>query len=200
MPNGKILTQSYAILRHWGRQLGAYDGKTEDEKYWADAICDIVTDCWSHSSQLWFYKYGSWLTYISRANSFYRRFFLGQPERGLSQAQAGQPSSHSEGHRDTSKEFGSFSERAIHHREWNYIRGSSFVPIMPWWELNPRRERGFEGIPKIDSVGRCCPKSTKHQEVFWEWRLLGLKAERGLRPTKCNWKLYRCPGSGYRCD
>ena len=46
MPGGKILTQSYAIIRHWGRQLGAYDGKTEDEKYWADAICDIVIDCW----------------------------------------------------------------------------------------------------------------------------------------------------------
>jgi glutathione S-transferase len=45
MPNGKILTQSYAILRHWSRLLGAYDGKTEEEKYWADAICDIVVDC-----------------------------------------------------------------------------------------------------------------------------------------------------------
>ena len=45
MPNGKILTQSYAILRHWGRQMGGYDGKTEDEKYWVDAICDIVIDC-----------------------------------------------------------------------------------------------------------------------------------------------------------
>ncbi|KAL2065414.1 hypothetical protein VTL71DRAFT_3084 [Oculimacula yallundae] len=44
MPNGKILTQSYAILRHWGRQMGGYDGKTEDEKYWVDAICDIVVD------------------------------------------------------------------------------------------------------------------------------------------------------------
>jgi glutathione S-transferase len=45
MPGGKILSQSYAILRHWGRQLGAYEGKTEYEKYWADAICDIVIDC-----------------------------------------------------------------------------------------------------------------------------------------------------------
>ena len=45
MPNGKILTQSYAIVRHWARQMGAYDGETEDEKYWADAICDIVVDC-----------------------------------------------------------------------------------------------------------------------------------------------------------
>ncbi|KAN0110550.1 hypothetical protein V8E51_006937 [Hyaloscypha variabilis] len=44
MPGGKILTQSYAILRHWGRQLGAHVGKTEDEKYWADAIYDIVID------------------------------------------------------------------------------------------------------------------------------------------------------------
>ncbi|KAK5020098.1 hypothetical protein LTR16_012639, partial [Cryomyces antarcticus] len=36
---------SYAILRHFARQLGAYDGETEDEKYWADAMCDIVLDC-----------------------------------------------------------------------------------------------------------------------------------------------------------
>lgn len=47
MPNGKILTQSYAILRHWGRLLGKYDGSSEEEKYWADAICDIVVDCTS---------------------------------------------------------------------------------------------------------------------------------------------------------
>lgn len=45
MPDGKILTQSYTILRHWARQMGGYDGKTEDEKYWVDAICDIVIDC-----------------------------------------------------------------------------------------------------------------------------------------------------------
>ena len=45
MPDGRILTQSYAILRHWSRCLGAYDGKTEDEKYWVDAVCDIVIDC-----------------------------------------------------------------------------------------------------------------------------------------------------------
>ncbi|KAF2706543.1 glutathione S-transferase [Pleomassaria siparia CBS 279.74] len=42
--NGKILTQSYAILRHFSRLLGAYDGKNEEEKYWADLICDIVID------------------------------------------------------------------------------------------------------------------------------------------------------------
>ncbi|KAI9642347.1 hypothetical protein NHQ30_009151 [Ciborinia camelliae] len=36
MPDGKISTQSYAIIRHWSRMLGAYEGKTEDEKYWAD--------------------------------------------------------------------------------------------------------------------------------------------------------------------
>ena len=43
--NGRILTQSYAILRHFARQLGCYDGETEEEKYWADAMCDIVIDC-----------------------------------------------------------------------------------------------------------------------------------------------------------
>ena len=43
--NGKILTQSYAILRHLARLLGKYDGETEEEKYWADAICDIGIDC-----------------------------------------------------------------------------------------------------------------------------------------------------------
>lgn len=42
--NGRILTQSYAILRHFARQLGRYDGETEEEKYWADAMCDIVID------------------------------------------------------------------------------------------------------------------------------------------------------------
>lgn len=43
--NGKILTQSYAMLRHFGRLLGAYDGQTEEEKYWTDAMCDIAIDC-----------------------------------------------------------------------------------------------------------------------------------------------------------
>lgn len=48
--NGKILTQSYAILRHFARLLGNYDGKTEEEKYWADAMCDIAIDCALHFS------------------------------------------------------------------------------------------------------------------------------------------------------
>ena len=43
--NGRILTQSYAILRHFARQLGKYEGETEEEKYWADAMCDIGIDC-----------------------------------------------------------------------------------------------------------------------------------------------------------
>ena len=43
--NGRILTQSYAILRHFARLLGAYEGNSEEERYWADAICDIVIDC-----------------------------------------------------------------------------------------------------------------------------------------------------------
>lgn len=46
--NGRILTQSYAILRHFARLLGKYDGEDEEEKYWADAMCDIVIDCKLH--------------------------------------------------------------------------------------------------------------------------------------------------------
>ncbi|KAL8832730.1 MAG: hypothetical protein Q9191_000067 [Dirinaria sp. TL-2023a] len=42
--NGKVLTQSYAILRYFARQLGKYDGANDDEKYWADAMCDIAID------------------------------------------------------------------------------------------------------------------------------------------------------------
>ena len=42
--NGKILTQSYAIVRHLARVLGKYDGSTEEEKFWADRICDAVID------------------------------------------------------------------------------------------------------------------------------------------------------------
>lgn len=32
------------MLRHFARVLGEYDGKTEDEVYWADAVCDISLD------------------------------------------------------------------------------------------------------------------------------------------------------------
>ena len=49
--NGEILTQSYAILRHFARLLGAYEGDDEEEQYWTDAMCDIATDCtWSFCS------------------------------------------------------------------------------------------------------------------------------------------------------
>lgn len=42
---GRFLTQTYAMVRHFARQLGAYDGNTEEEKYWADAMCDVALDC-----------------------------------------------------------------------------------------------------------------------------------------------------------
>ena len=42
--DGKVLTQSYAILRNWGRKL-RYEGKTEEEVYFADLICDILVEC-----------------------------------------------------------------------------------------------------------------------------------------------------------
>ena len=43
--NGRHLTQSYAILRYFSKLLDSYDGKTIEEQYWVDAICDIVSDC-----------------------------------------------------------------------------------------------------------------------------------------------------------
>ena len=42
--DGKVLTQSYAILRNWGRKL-RYEGKTEEEVCFADLICDILVEC-----------------------------------------------------------------------------------------------------------------------------------------------------------
>jgi hypothetical protein len=43
--NEKNLTQSYAILRYFAKILKSYDGKTPEEQYWVDALCDIVSDC-----------------------------------------------------------------------------------------------------------------------------------------------------------
>lgn len=43
--NGRILTQSYAILRKFARNLKAYGGDNDEEMYWADAMCDIASDC-----------------------------------------------------------------------------------------------------------------------------------------------------------
>lgn len=42
--NGRILTQSYAILRRFARQLNAYDGTNEEDKYFVDLICDAGSD------------------------------------------------------------------------------------------------------------------------------------------------------------
>ncbi|KAI9834917.1 MAG: hypothetical protein M1838_005439 [Thelocarpon superellum] len=42
--NGRTLMQSYAMLRHFARLLNEYDGTTEEERYWVDAMCDIATD------------------------------------------------------------------------------------------------------------------------------------------------------------
>lgn len=43
--NGQILTQSYAILRSWSRQLGMYEGVGEGERYFVDVVCDLGADC-----------------------------------------------------------------------------------------------------------------------------------------------------------
>lgn len=43
--NGRFLTQGYAILRHFARLLGKYEGRDEEERYWADSMCDVASDC-----------------------------------------------------------------------------------------------------------------------------------------------------------
>ncbi|KAL8998273.1 MAG: hypothetical protein Q9188_006138 [Gyalolechia gomerana] len=42
--NEKNLTQSYAILRYFAKLLRSYDGKSPEEQFWVDALCDIVSD------------------------------------------------------------------------------------------------------------------------------------------------------------
>lgn len=42
--NGKVLTQSYPILRYFARKLGKYDGKTSEEQYLVDQFCDLALD------------------------------------------------------------------------------------------------------------------------------------------------------------
>ena len=46
--NEKNLTQSYAILRYFAKLLKSYDGKTPEEQFWVDALCDIASDCKPH--------------------------------------------------------------------------------------------------------------------------------------------------------
>lgn len=41
---GKTLTQSYPMLRLFARQLGAYDGKDDESKYFVDVINDLSLD------------------------------------------------------------------------------------------------------------------------------------------------------------
>ncbi|KAM0789246.1 hypothetical protein ACM66B_000089 [Microbotryomycetes sp. NB124-2] len=42
--NGKVLGQSYPMLRYFARQLGAYDGKTSEEMYFVDRVNDVTSD------------------------------------------------------------------------------------------------------------------------------------------------------------
>ncbi|KAF7555787.1 hypothetical protein G7Z17_g1929 [Cylindrodendrum hubeiense] len=41
---GNILTQHIPILRYFSRELGRYDGETNDEKYLVDVVADIYID------------------------------------------------------------------------------------------------------------------------------------------------------------
>ncbi|KAK4057211.1 hypothetical protein OIO90_001706 [Microbotryomycetes sp. JL221] len=40
----KVHVQTYSMLRYYARQLGQYDGKTSEEKYFSDLITDVVSD------------------------------------------------------------------------------------------------------------------------------------------------------------
>ncbi|KAL8909667.1 MAG: hypothetical protein Q9171_004938 [Xanthocarpia ochracea] len=71
--DGKTLTQSYAILRRFARQLGKYDGETEEEKYWADAMCDIAID-WRYSFVSAFFSPNKEETYPKHQQTDRRRF------------------------------------------------------------------------------------------------------------------------------
>ena len=42
--DGKLFAQTYPTLRWMARKLGKYDGKTDEEKYVADVICDQALD------------------------------------------------------------------------------------------------------------------------------------------------------------
>jgi glutathione S-transferase len=43
--NGEVMTQFYAILRHFSRVLdNQYDGDTQEEMFWVDRMCDITID------------------------------------------------------------------------------------------------------------------------------------------------------------
>ena len=56
--SGEVMTQSYAILRHFSRVLGnRHDGDTE-EMFWVDRMCDITIDWRTKSVDAYFPKKG----------------------------------------------------------------------------------------------------------------------------------------------
>ncbi|EON67430.1 hypothetical protein W97_06683 [Coniosporium apollinis CBS 100218] len=84
--NGRILTQSYAVLRRMARQLGAYDGETEEEKYWADAMCDVAID-WRTLFVIAFLSPDKETAYPKHKETDRKRY-LGALERHLSSHEA----------------------------------------------------------------------------------------------------------------
>ncbi|KAF2094659.1 glutathione S-transferase-like protein [Rhizodiscina lignyota] len=79
--NGRVLTQSYPMLRHFARQLNAYDGATDDERYWADLVCDIASDWRTLFVQAFFSKEKD--EYVRHCEG-YRKDVLQALERHLS--------------------------------------------------------------------------------------------------------------------
>ncbi|KAL4732022.1 hypothetical protein ACLX1H_001027 [Fusarium chlamydosporum] len=58
---GQILNQHIAILRFLSRELGEYDGKTNHDKYLADAVADIYTE-WR----------AAWVSNLNNASESYK--------------------------------------------------------------------------------------------------------------------------------
>ncbi|KAF4458133.1 Glutathione S-transferase P 10 [Fusarium austroafricanum] len=62
---GQILTQHIAILRYLTRDLGKYDGQTNEDKYLVDAVADIYID--------WRAK---WVANLTKPSDDYKEKFL----------------------------------------------------------------------------------------------------------------------------
>lgn len=124
MPDGTVLTQSYAIIRHWSRMFGSYDGKTEKEKYWADAICDIVVDCRQTPFNLMPKKC---LQKIYRANTFYFRILFQESKGRLFKTSARQSKEIPQCNRNTFEGLGAVQRRSFYNWQRYHVCGYGFI-------------------------------------------------------------------------
>ena len=125
--NGRILTQSYAVLRHFARQLGRYDGETDEEKYWADAMCDIVIDC----TRPRLLNEESSLICMIRAHSLRPSLFGRQQGRSLPRVSKNGSTKVPESSGDASENQQSIDIRSVRHWEEYHICGFGALSVVP---------------------------------------------------------------------